>query len=70
MLSAAERWVRDRGGRRMRMNVVNVRNALIAWYVRRGYRTTGVQLSLFPMATIVLERRFEMISASWSSKRI
>jgi GNAT superfamily N-acetyltransferase len=41
VLSAAERWVRDRGGRRMRMNVVNVRNALIAWYVRRGYRTTG-----------------------------
>jgi hypothetical protein len=23
------------------MNVVNVRDALIAWYLRRGYRKTG-----------------------------
>jgi hypothetical protein len=38
---AAERWVGERGGKRIRMNVVNVRDALIAWYVRRGYRKTG-----------------------------
>jgi hypothetical protein len=31
----------DRGGKRIRMNVVNVRDALIAWYVRRGYHKTG-----------------------------
>jgi ribosomal protein S18 acetylase RimI-like enzyme len=41
LLSAAENWVRERGGKRIRMNVVNVREALIAWYVRRGYRKTG-----------------------------
>ena len=41
MLSAAEQWVRERGGRRVRMKVVNLRETLIAWYVRRGYRTTG-----------------------------
>lgn len=41
MLSAAEDWVRERGGTRVRMRVVNVREALIAWYVRRGYRLTG-----------------------------
>jgi ribosomal protein S18 acetylase RimI-like enzyme len=41
LLSAAERSVRDRGGKRIRMNVVNVRDALIAWYVRRGYAKTG-----------------------------
>jgi ribosomal protein S18 acetylase RimI-like enzyme len=41
LLSAAEQWVRERGGKRIRMNVVNVRDALIAWYVRRGYHKTG-----------------------------
>jgi Acetyltransferase (GNAT) family len=41
LLSAAEQWAGDRGGRRIRMNVVNVRDALIAWYLRRGYRKTG-----------------------------
>ncbi len=41
LLSAAEHWVRERGGTRIRMNVVNVRDALIAWYLRRGYHKTG-----------------------------
>jgi GNAT superfamily N-acetyltransferase len=41
MLSAAEQWVCDRGGKRMQMTVINVRDALIAWYVRRGYHKTG-----------------------------
>jgi DNA-binding MarR family transcriptional regulator len=41
LLATAEEWIRDRGGRRVRMTVVNVRDALIAWYVRRGYRQTG-----------------------------
>jgi hypothetical protein len=33
--------VGKRGGKRIRMQVVNVRDALIAWYLRRGYRKTG-----------------------------
>ncbi len=41
LLSAAERWVLERGGVCVRMRVVNVREALIAWYLRRGYRLTG-----------------------------
>ena len=41
MLAAAEQWVRQRGGTRVRMTVVNVRDPLIAWYCRRGYRLTG-----------------------------
>lgn len=41
LLSAAEHWVRERGGTRVRMTVVNVRDALIAWYLRRGYHLTG-----------------------------
>jgi ribosomal protein S18 acetylase RimI-like enzyme len=41
LLSAAEHWVQKRGGRRIQMNVVNVREALIAWYLRRGYHKTG-----------------------------
>ncbi len=41
LLSSAEQWVRERGGRRVRMTVVNVREELIAWYLRRGYHKTG-----------------------------
>lgn len=41
MLFAAEDWIRAHGGERVRMTVVNVRETLIGWYVRRGYRVTG-----------------------------
>jgi DNA-binding MarR family transcriptional regulator len=41
VLSAAEEWTRERGGKRVQITVVNVREALIAWYRRRGYRETG-----------------------------
>jgi len=41
MLSAAEDWIAGQGGRRVRMTVVNVRETLIAWYLRRGYQETG-----------------------------
>jgi len=41
LLSSAEQWVRERGGRRVRMTVVNVREVLITWYLRRGYHRTG-----------------------------
>lgn len=41
ILAAAEERVRACGGTRLRITVVNVRDTLIAWYVRRGYRVTG-----------------------------
>jgi len=41
LLAAAEDFARTRGGRIMRMTVLNVRDKLIAWYERRGYRQTG-----------------------------
>ncbi len=47
LLAEAERWVRGRGGRRIRMTVINIRDVLIAWYVRRGYVETG-QTEPFP----------------------
>lgn len=47
MLSAAEQWVRERGGKRIRMTVVSIREALIAWYLRRGYHKTG-EIEPFP----------------------
>jgi ribosomal protein S18 acetylase RimI-like enzyme len=47
ILSAAEEFARARGGRRMRMTVLHVRDALIAWYERRGYRRTG-ETEAFP----------------------
>ncbi len=41
LLAAAENFARERGARRIRMTVVNVRETLIAWYQRRGYALTG-----------------------------
>jgi ribosomal protein S18 acetylase RimI-like enzyme len=41
LLAAAEDFARARGGRRIRMTVVNVRDTLIAWYERREYRLNG-----------------------------
>lgn len=41
LLSAAEDFVRTRGASVMRMGVLCVRDALIAWYQRRGYTHTG-----------------------------
>lgn len=41
LLEAAENHARRLGATRMRMTVIHVRDALIAWYERRGYRRTG-----------------------------
>ncbi|HEY4046802.1 MAG TPA: GNAT family N-acetyltransferase, partial [Acidobacteriaceae bacterium] len=41
LLATAEGFARERGARRIRMSVVNVRTTLIAWYERRGYLLTG-----------------------------
>jgi GNAT superfamily N-acetyltransferase len=41
LLAAAEDFARQHGAHRIRMTVVNVRKALIAWYQRRGYAPTG-----------------------------
>jgi GNAT superfamily N-acetyltransferase len=41
LLAGAEDFAKERGGRRIRMTVVNVRDSLIAWYERRGYRLNG-----------------------------
>ncbi|MGD0505995.1 MAG: GNAT family N-acetyltransferase [Steroidobacteraceae bacterium] len=41
LLRAAEEWAKEQGARVIRLKVVNARETLIAWYVRRGYRLTG-----------------------------
>jgi GNAT superfamily N-acetyltransferase len=41
LLAAAEDWAVGHGARVIRMTVVHVREALIAWYERRGYALTG-----------------------------
>jgi ribosomal protein S18 acetylase RimI-like enzyme len=41
LLAEAEAHAARRGARRIRMSVVSVRDTLIAWYERRGYRATG-----------------------------
>ncbi|MGY0505324.1 GNAT family N-acetyltransferase [Luteimonas sp. e5] len=43
VLAQAERIAREELGQRMlRMSVIDLREELIAWYQRRGYRRTGV----------------------------
>ena len=44
ILEAAEAWAAARGAQRVRMTVVNIREGLIAWYERRGYRLTDETL--------------------------
>ena len=42
LLAESERIVRDQWHcKRMRMSVIDIRDSLIAWYERRGYRRTG-----------------------------
>jgi len=41
LLTAAESFAKAHGARSIRMGVLNVRDALIAWYQRRGYSLTG-----------------------------
>lgn len=44
VLAEAERMARDEFGMaRMRMTVIDLREELIAWYERRGYRRTGIK---------------------------
>ena len=70
LLAAAEAWARERGAARVRLSVVNVREGLIAWYLRRGYVPTG-ETAPFPygddrygtplrddLAFVVLEKAF------------
>ncbi|MEW2526630.1 GNAT family N-acetyltransferase [Streptomyces sp. NPDC047071] len=48
IMAEAERTARDTwGAREMHMTVISVREELIAWYERRGYRRTG-KMSPFP----------------------
>ena len=65
LLEAAEAFIVAQGGRRARMTVVNVRDTLIAWYQRRGYRLTG-ESEPFPYEGSPLARQVGMISASTS----
>lgn len=41
LLSTAEDWIKARGGKKVRMSVVNIRDTLILWYERHGYNLTG-----------------------------
>jgi len=43
LLASAEAFVKAQGGARVRMTVLHVREALVGWYLRRGYRETGVR---------------------------
>lgn len=41
LLAAAEEYAREHGAKRIVIGVLHVRDTLIAWYERRGYRATG-----------------------------
>jgi hypothetical protein len=40
-MAGAERFAGERGARRFRISVINLREALIAWYERQGYVRSG-----------------------------
>jgi ribosomal protein S18 acetylase RimI-like enzyme len=41
IMAGAERYAGERGARCMKISVINVREALLAWYERQGYVRTG-----------------------------
>ena len=41
LLAASEDWIRQKGGRTVKMTVIDDRQELLDWYERRGYRRTG-----------------------------
>lgn len=41
LMTAGEEFARQHGCKKIRMTVVSVRDKLIAWYIREGYRLTG-----------------------------
>ena len=41
LLEGAEAFAATRGAMRMEMTVITIRETLVAWYLRRGYRPTG-----------------------------
>lgn len=48
LLKQAEKYVQDRwGSRSLQMSVISIRTELIDWYMRHGYKKTGV-VSFFP----------------------
>jgi ribosomal protein S18 acetylase RimI-like enzyme len=47
MLEASETAMRERGGKKVVISVVNVRERLVGWYERRGYVRTG-EMKPFP----------------------
>ncbi|MDP4099456.1 GNAT family N-acetyltransferase [Paenibacillus sp. P96] len=47
IMAAAETFVVERGARSLKISVIDARDALIAWYERRGYQRTG-EIEPFP----------------------
>lgn len=47
LLGASEAYAREQGCTKIVMTVISVRSELIAWYERKGFRTTG-EMSPFP----------------------
>jgi GNAT superfamily N-acetyltransferase len=59
LLARAEDQARDWGAQRMVMSVIDIRDTLIAYYERRGYRVTGEALPFHsddPTASVLLCR--------------
>ena len=47
IMASAEQFASERGATSVKISVINLREALIAWYERRGYQKTG-QTEAFP----------------------
>jgi ribosomal protein S18 acetylase RimI-like enzyme len=43
LIETSEAYVRARGGKILRMTVIDIRDTLIAWYERRGFHRAGFE---------------------------
>lgn len=51
LMSEAENFARASGAKRMTLSVIQIREELMAWYERRGYRKTG-EIAPFPYGDV------------------
>lgn len=69
LLGAAEDWIRQKGGRWIKITVINERRTLLDWYERRGYLRTG-DSEPFPLTDtrfgipVIPDLRFEILIKS------
>ncbi|OXA83294.1 GNAT family N-acetyltransferase [Flavobacterium hercynium] len=69
MLAEAENYAKSLGLHRIIMTVISVREELLAWYIRHGYKDTGKR-EAFPQSDIHITISEEPLEFMYLEKRI